>query len=159
MKIVGFTGTRNGLTEQQQKIVRGLFEFVEISELHHGACFGADAEAVEIIGRMREGGWVCRIVAHPGDRGALSSQPSLAASDEVLPCRPMLERNRHIVDASGSMIACPAEMQEEQRSGTWATIRYARKRKKDIAIVWPDGTITNEAWGSAGGDELGGEGG
>lgn len=36
------------------------------------------------------------------------------------------------------------KMEEEQKTGTWYTIRYARKQNKQIVIFWPDGTITNE---------------
>lgn len=150
---IGFTGTRNGLTEPQKKLLRELFEFAEISELHHGACIGADAEAVAIIDWMRECGWACKIVAYPGDWGPLTDMNSLRYSDPVHPCRPMLERNRDIVNATKSMIACPSGIKEEVRSGTWATIRYARKQGRNIAIVWPDGTMTNEAWDDIAGDE------
>lgn len=123
-------------------MIRELFEFVGVTEFHHGACIGADAEAVAILDRMREGGWGCKIIAYPGDWGPLTDANSLKCSDLVHTCRPMLERNRSIVNASDKMIACPRTMDEEQRSGTWATIRFTQRQGKDIAIVWPDGTVT-----------------
>ena len=30
------------------------------------------------------------------------------------------------------------------RSGTWATIRYARKKSKKVMLIFPDGTMTKE---------------
>jgi hypothetical protein len=37
-----------------------------------------------------------------------------------------LERNRDIVDATVALLAGPDGNRERQRSGTWATVRYAR---------------------------------
>mmetsp|Transcript_30358 Transcript_30358/g.39138 ORF Transcript_30358/g.39138 Transcript_30358/m.39138 type:complete len:93 (+) Transcript_30358:152-430(+) len=38
------------------------------------------------------------------------------------------------------LIAFPPTSIEIQRSGTWATIRYARKKNKAVMIINPDGT-------------------
>lgn len=41
------------------------------------------------------------------------------------------------------LIAFPPSKEEITRSGTWSTIRYARKCHKSLIIVYPDGqTIT-----------------
>jgi len=53
--------------------------------------------------------------------------------------RPPLVRNRDIVDATDMLIAAPATRKEVLRSGTWATIRYAKKMKKWIYIIYPSG--------------------
>ncbi|MBA3354736.1 MAG: hypothetical protein H0U18_02115 [Pyrinomonadaceae bacterium] len=40
---------------------------------------------------------------------------------------------------------CEAEAEtprEQLRSGTWSTIRKARKARKQVTIVWPDGKVT-----------------
>ena len=50
-----------------------------------------------------------------------------------------LERNHDIVDETDMLIATPGEEQEVQRSGTWATIRYARKQKRTILTIYPSG--------------------
>lgn len=74
-----------------------------------------------------------RIVIHPpGD-------PKLRAFCEgayrVMPPQPYLQRNHAIVDASEILFALPLEAERElQRSGTWATIRYARKRGVEVRI-------------------------
>jgi hypothetical protein len=55
------------------------------------------------------------------------------------PEREYIARNHDIVDASAVLVATPRDWYEEQRSGTWATIRYARAQRKAVIIVWPDG--------------------
>jgi hypothetical protein len=93
----------------------------------------ADTEATLIATRL---GFLT--VAHPAS--LVINTPSV----KRLPILPHLKRNGHIVDASHVMIACPRLMHEELRSGTWMTIRYARRADKPLAIVWPDGSITQE---------------
>ena len=58
--------------------------------------------------------------------------------------KPPLERNCDIVLDGDLLIATPHGYQEEMRSGTWYTIRQARKRGKKIIIVWPNGSQTCE---------------
>jgi hypothetical protein len=57
------------------------------------------------------------------------------------PSAPPLERNKHIVHNCGWLIAAPKEDSETLRSGTWATIRYARKLRRPITIVFPNGEV------------------
>jgi hypothetical protein len=38
-------------------------------------------------------------------------------------------------------LACPRGYTEELRSGTWATIRYARKTGVPYVIIFPDRTV------------------
>lgn len=64
----------------------------------------------------------------------------------VLEPKPYLVRNKDIVNASEGMLAAPRGP-EELRSGTWSTIRYARKCRKKVLIMWPDGSETWEAGG------------
>ena len=54
-------------------------------------------------------------------------------------------RDRQIVDWSRVVVACPKCDREQRRgSGTWATVRYARKENKPIYIVYPDGRVEFE---------------
>jgi hypothetical protein len=46
-----------------------------------------------------------------------------------------LTRNRDIVDTASMLIAAPEGNAERLRSGTWATVRYARKAKKKVIIL------------------------
>jgi hypothetical protein len=66
----------------------------------------------------------------------------LTSQDILYPTRPYLARNKDIVDACTILIATPAQNSEIQRSGTWATVRYAKSKydRSRIVIVRPDGT-------------------
>ena len=68
--------------------------------------------------------------------------------DETRKQKDYLDRNHDIVDETELLIACPKEPEEITRSGTWATIRYARKKKKKLRIILPNGRMI--------GDELSG---
>ena len=57
--------------------------------------------------------------------------------------KPYLERNKDIVDETGLLIATP-KGEEIVRSGTWSTIRYARKNHKKIIIIMPNGNLRFE---------------
>lgn len=136
----GFTGTREGMTGPQREAFFGWLEQQNyLTEFHHGCCVGADAQAVADVSLRAD---VC-IVAHPGDLGAMTDADSLAASRVAHKPKANLDRNRDIVDACDVLIAAP-KGPEELRSGTWSTVRYARRRAKHhtlrIVIVRPDGT-------------------
>jgi hypothetical protein len=126
--VVGFTGTRKGMTEfQKTELKRFLQKYG--GTFHHGGCIGADAEAHAIAGRL---GY--HIVMHP------SYFPRLQVPcipDERREPLPPIVRNHNIVDESFALVACPGTMEEELRSGTWATIRYARKLEKPVTIIYP----------------------
>jgi hypothetical protein len=42
------------------------------------------------------------------------------------------------------LIATPSTDDEQLRSGTWATVRYARKAKKRIKLIFPNEKIMEE---------------
>lgn len=146
---VGFTGTRAGLTAQQLLELNRWFSASVIinrlvSEFHHGCCVGADGSLAEIAHARREPGMGYLIHAHPSDIPALTDEAALASADVTHPVRPPLDRNRDIVDACDLLLACP-DGPERQRSGTWATVRYARKKRKRVVVFWPDGSVGDSA--------------
>ena len=56
--------------------------------------------------------------------------------DLLMPEKPYLERNMDIIQNSTIIIACPIDKnKEEWRSGTWSTIRQAKKLKKQVYIL------------------------
>lgn len=89
------------------------------SELHHGKCIGPDDQARIIA---RHVGYVT--IAHPSN---LAHYQAEGVDDYVFAPRPPLDRNRTIVDMVDFLIAVP-DAPEHLRSGTWATVRYARRR-------------------------------
>lgn len=136
---VGFTGTRFGATEPQLARLRS-----ELAKLganvvaHHGDCIGADAQFHALA---RELGW--RVVVHPpvGD----DDDRARCDHDELRAPLTHMKRNKAIVLESQRMIAVPRDMTEQPHGGTWKTVVMARKAKKPLVIVLPDGT-TEGAW-------------
>jgi hypothetical protein len=103
--------------------------------LHHGDCVGFDAQAQDITLASMS---LAKIYLHP------ASASSMHANKVYHKCaapKPALQRNHDIVDASEILLAAPLTDTEVLRSGTWATIRYARAQGKPHVIFWPNGKI------------------
>jgi hypothetical protein len=128
---IGFTGTRNGMTTEQARAVESLLHGYD--RLHHGDCVGSDAQVHDIA--FNRG---LTIEIHPPK---LSSLRAWCRADIYRDPREYISRNHAIVDSTEGLIAVPAGMEEERHSGTWATIRYARKIGKPVWIVFPDGSV------------------
>jgi hypothetical protein len=135
-KKVGFTGTNRGMSEDQKTQVEELLKklFSEgFTDFHHGLCVGADQQAAEIAKRL---GY--RVIAHPGlarDPSNLLYRSDFTGNDETREAKPFVKRDHDIVDETDRMIAAPLTKQEQVRSGTWSTVRYARRQKKEIALI------------------------
>ena len=137
---VGFTGTREGMTAEQRGTFRAILNSPSrpliMSAFSHGACVGADSDAVEIVHEC------CKdavIVAFPGHMPRMTCQRSLSLSRIIHKPHDTLDRNRDIVDSSMILVACP-KGPEQDRSGTWFTVRYARTLADvRIVVIWPDG--------------------
>ena len=143
MYYLGVTGTQEGLTPAQMVRVETLLSdlrSVEFSVMHNGKCIGADYSLACIWDKL--GG---KLWWHPPTITTKMVNLILTGENSDSPL-PYLDRNRVIVDRSRVLIACPKEFKEQLRSGTWATIRYARKSKKAHVIVWPDGTVQKESY-------------
>lgn len=129
MTRVGFTGTLAGMSPAQRALLPRVLRCLAgrpldhtdpreaRPEFHHGAAPGADTEAEAIAA---DEGWVIR--SHPATRGR------------------ELARNREIVAAIELLIAAPRQDREVRRSGTWATIRYARQAGIPIVML-PRGEV------------------
>lgn len=133
--IAGFTGTRTGLTSFQRQVLLDFLAQAVPSVLHHGDCLGADAEA-HYLARVLD---ILKVIHPPAEEKYRAwSRPGLY--DVVLPSQGYIARNHAIVDASDYLIACP-KGPEVTRSGTWATVRYARHTGKTTYILYPDGRV------------------
>lgn len=128
---LAFTGTRNSMTRQQLELLAGALVHLQPSEFHHGDCTGADAQAHGLVRKLLP---QCRIVVHPS---TLSMQRAFCKGDDLRLIRPPLERNLRMVLECDKVLAAPATKFEVLRSGTWATVRYARKHNKLEAILPP----------------------
>lgn len=131
---VGFTGTRHGLTSAQCLELRASLVNLRVDEFHHGDCVGGDETAHEIAFSLK-----IPIIIHPPnvDKYRAGCTNAMAVKDPV----DYHTRNRSIVLSSNVLIACPRGTEEAHRSGTWSTIRFAKKRNRQIIIINPDGKI------------------
>ncbi len=137
--IIGFTGTRKGMTENQLSQFRHEYGQTKPKVFVHGGADGADKEAhLEAIKLTKY------IEVFPGSRDKEIYWRNHFSGALVLSWQQPLLRNQSIVNRCDRLIACPAEYEEQLRSGTWSTIRYARKAGKSITIIFPDGSIRQE---------------
>lgn len=141
---IGFTGTREGMNESQKESLRRLLSHAiendEVVVLHHGDCVGADAEAHDIAVDLG-----CSIVIHPPIVERYRAWKSEDSRNVAFVREPenYVSRDHRIVDATKFLIAAPKRDVEELRSGTWLTVRYARKCKKTVARLLREPTETS----------------
>lgn len=153
--IIGFTGTRSGMSLLQLPTVRGIVASIAWGcigvRMHglHGDCVGADLHFDQIcteLGIDRQC-WPCTFNGN-ADHGLRantqiqkSSQPwATIYAEPTNPAR----RNRGIVEAATVMIATPPTA-HPVRGGTWMTIEMTRKAKKPLFLVLPDGDLILES--------------
>lgn len=125
--IVGFTGTRNGMTEEQKLRLARFLEDAKLSSpyqcaLFHGACHGADLEAAAIAAARG-----FNVVPFPRENETPEANKA---------------RDRLIVAGSDILVAAPSGWVEITRgSGTWYTMREGRRQDKRVYVVWPNGEL------------------
>lgn len=143
---IGFTGTQHGMNGYQMFTVKAILQDAwarGFRFFRHGDCIGSDEQAHEIaygLGYM--------VTVHPPinpnkrawmgfeDHMPFWTNPGIRIL--VLPAKDYIPRNHDIVDNSIEMIATPHESHEQLRSGTWATVRYARRCGKLKYLVLPN---------------------
>lgn len=139
--ILAFTGTRQGMTVKQMDVVKNFLIRHLPSKVLHGDCYGADIEFHKIVYDYRTFLGISRtepvIEIHPSNLSSRANNDG----DIILPPDDPIKRDRTMVDRCDKLLATPKSFNEELRSGTWTTIRYARKLGKIIYIVQPDGKI------------------
>ena len=133
------------MTEAQKREVHTIIMFSSLfgkANAHHGLCIGADTDFHNI----------CRwfgvpIIGHPPINESKMTKFDPEEFAYLWTPKEYLDRNADIVDCSTSLIATPAEYVEQLRSGTWSTIRKAKKKGIRGIIVYPDGSTEafNEA--------------
>ena len=131
---VSFTGTRSGMSAWQKQQLEKFFldHRGEISVFVHGACMGADEEA-HAIARKVFGKSLYIAILPSTAKTRVDGLDAQFVGARKLP----LERDKDIVNLGADLlIATPKEMHEFPRSGTWATVRYARKKKVRVEILW-----------------------
>ena len=126
----GFTGTRRGMSAiQKEALIEILDGAGKEGVFAHGDCIGSDEEADKIA---RYAGLSIDVHPPTDDKAR-----AFCKSDTKRKPKPYLERNKCVVNVSYILIAAPESLTEEVRSGTWATIRYARKFGIPVVILDP----------------------
>lgn len=138
---LGVTGTVKGATLAQAVKLWEIMASCEFRQISHGDAVGVDALAHRAALAAREfhqTSWP-RIILHPPineSRRAFSKD-----ADEVRNPKGYLARDKSIVEESDMLIAVPDTAHERVRSGTWTTVRYARKLHLFIIRINPDGDV------------------
>ena len=136
--IIGFTGARRGLTNFQRNEIYRLLVELKASEFHHGDYVGADLIAHKIALSLH-----IPIVVHPPEDSSFRAYSHMLPKSfkvdlvTTLDPAPYIERNHCIVDFSNIILATPKSEELEMRSGTWATVRYARRFDNSIYMIYP----------------------
>lgn len=139
--IVGFTGTSHapGMTQRQRATFRYLLNELQVTELHHGDCVNADEQA-----DYDAHGMGITVHVHPPE----DPKKRAFCRGLIHQVKPYLPRNKDIVAAGiNGLLATPKDAVEptnRRGQGTWTTVNYARKAKRRIWIIFPDGTFKEE---------------
>lgn len=116
---VGFTGTRAGMSPRQIDqllLVLGVFGLPRGQEFHYGTHKHAQLKSDKLAARLA------------ADYGFVPVPHGADAGEE-------LTRDAALVAAIDILIAAPIRDKEELRSGTWATVRYARMRRIPVVML------------------------
>lgn len=140
----GFTGSSEPSTDWQKKTLEALLQFYvgeKVAECHNGQCINADEDCYNVIVRSIPH---VRVVFHPPTNQSKMFKVKLRAHDQKRKPLDYLKRNLRIVAESDYLFAMPKSVNEELRSGTWATVRYARNANMPICLIFPNGSIRYE---------------
>jgi len=133
---IGFTGTRQGMTIAQHtalaKIMLCYYKMSGEFRWHHGVCVGSDKQCHDLAEVFD-----FKIWDHPPENTKFGAD--CKNFQEISTPKPYIARNHDIVDATDILIATPLQLNEITRSGTWATVRYAKAFGKRVVVIDPFG--------------------
>jgi hypothetical protein len=134
----GFTGTRAGMSMDQRVYVRSSLVIGTPTIIRHGGADGSDTEFHAMWREELSQNWADVWPASELRAKLFEKQNHVTVNPVMDP----LDRNVEIVKRSSFLIATPQTQQEVQRSGTWATVRAARRHVVPVLIIWPNGMMT-----------------
>ena len=129
---IAFTGTQQGMSANQLDELRALLRGHKPKIAIHGDCIGGDAQFHDVV---REECPDALVWIFPSNIDAKSAHK---IGDLIELQSPPLRRNHSMVDECDLLVAGPKTLEEVLRSGTWATIRYARKTHKKVTMLRPE---------------------
>jgi hypothetical protein len=135
-KFIGFTGNREGLSDDQKTKIKEILDKCETDiTVLHGDCVGADTDFHNLCINYKQRNPDKNLTIHiypPNNK----TMRAFNVGDLIMNEEPYLVRNDNILKNSHYLIACPIDKNIEiLRSGTWSTIRKARKQNKIIYIL------------------------
>ncbi len=125
--IAGFTGTQQGMTDGQVESLRLELIRLGVTRLDHGDCIGGDKQANDVARSLG-----IQTAGHPPTN---PRKRAYCECDIWFEPEAYLERNHAIVDVCAHLFVGPRSNSEQQRSGTWATYRYAKACGRPITII------------------------
>lgn len=133
MAMVGFTGTRNVPTAMLPRIRRIVEALPEGTGVVTGGCVGVDA----IVARVANQRGLHVHTVLPADRSRVDrAWADHCSTYEEMPAgTDYRARNTRIVELSDEIIAIPEAPEHDprsRRSGTWMTVRIARRAGKPV---------------------------
>lgn len=129
------TGSRNGMTTMQEDALTILLHKLGTEQLHHGDCRGSDEQAHRIAKSLG-----IFVIGHPPTSSGLRA---FCECDETRTPQPFIVRDHAIVLETGILLATP-DRPEHRRSGTWTTVRFARRLMVPLIVIAPDGRLVPE---------------
>lgn len=142
----GFTGTSELVKEEQAitltKVIKKIKSKANV-EHHNGQCINSDELCFDLVQKYIPH---AKIVMHPPINTSKMFKIRIPYNVESRKPLDYLKRNMQIVAESDFLVATPKSVKEELRSGTWATIRYARIAQMPIIIIFPNGSIRKEGF-------------
>lgn len=122
------------MTKAQRKAFRSLVCDLSPSYFHHGDCVGSDLQAHNTIKKHTS----AKVCVHPPE--VQTKRAFAKGATFTYDPLPYLVRNKNIVNRCSLLIATPSGP-EELRSGTWSTVRYAKRIARPVTIIYPDGSL------------------
>lgn len=131
---VGITGTRNGLSLEQERYALRDIPWSSIDALHSGDCIGVDEQLHNIAISVS-----VRSIGHPPIKNDMRAFCEFHIENKP---KGYFHRNRNIVNSSEIMYGFPPTEDDPGKGGTWYTINYSIKKGKKTIIVRPSGKVT-----------------
>lgn len=138
---LGITGTREGMNNLQKKaflqtVSKLLEKYPSLTRFHHGCCIGVDNESAKLVDSL----YGFTTIDHPPiNKSMVGDYKGHEAREE----KNYLARNRDIVNESQVIIAITKQMvmPDPPKGGTWYTLNYSLKNKKETYHIKPDGNV------------------
>lgn len=143
---VGFTGSREGMTDIQREKFTQLIQELKPDRFIQGCCIGSDEDATVLVNYLRP---ACVIVGRPGKSAKggdneFLSQKALSLCHWVMDTKPHFARNRDIVADSNVVIGTPCfcPINKDSMGGTAMTLNHSIKNGRKTFIICPEGKVT-----------------